>query len=245
LSSAVATSQDSCRIAAILREAELSPPQRIPVLAESQVRGAEASFLSNIDEARYMLVHQRTSEPGYRQPHLQKRHFFRSKKGKEAKCNTVNWVFTKHDIAKAFDDLLSRPPLPAPGVAQALLSQACVATLDELWCHFYNPKLEKRTESRANISRSSVLPKSISTVVLTARSSVALETTSAMVPEITWLDEVCRQGNLEYVRLMCQAGLSQDALDRAFEIALSKHSMDTMEVLLSFGAVASAAKNLS
>ena len=241
MSSAVATSQDSCRIAAILREAELSPPQRIPVLAESQVRGAEASFLSNIDEARYMLVHQRTSEPGYRQPHLQKRHFFRSKKGKEAKCNTVNWVFTKHDIAKAFDDLLSRPPLPAPGVAQALLSQACVATLDELWCHFYNPKLEKRTESRANISRSSVLPKSISTVVLTARSSVALETTSAMVPEITWLDEVCRQGNLEYVRLMCQAGLSQDALDRAFEIALSKHSMDTMEVLLSFGAVASAA----
>jgi ankyrin repeat protein len=232
----VAAAAHDRRIAAILHEAELSPPQRIPALAEPDVRGFEASLPGNIDEARSLLVQQRTSEPGYRQPDQQKRHAFRSKKSKEAKCNTANWVFTKHEVAKAFDELLSRVTLPVPGIAQALLSHASVASVEELWCHFHDPKLEKRKKPR-----SSALPKSISSVVLKTRSSVALETTSAMVPEITWLEEVCDQENLEYIRLMCQAGLGQDALGRAFKIALSKHSMDAMEVLLRFGAVASAA----
>lgn len=240
LGSVVATAHDR-RIAAILHEAELSPPQRIPALAEPDVRDFEASLPSNIDEARLLLVQQRISEPGYRQPDQQKRHVFRSKKRKEAKCNTANWVFTKHEVAKVFDELFSRVTLPVPGIAQALLSHASVASVEELWYHFYDPKLEKRTESRSKKLRSSALPKSISSVVLKTRSSVALETTSAMVPEITWLEEVCGRENLEYIRLMCQAGLGQDALDRAFKIALSKHSMDAMEVLLSFGAVASAA----
>lgn len=240
LGSAVTTAHGR-QIAAILHEAELSSPQRIPTLAEPQVRAFEASLPSNIDEARSLLVQQRTSEPGYRQPDQQKRHVFRSKKTKEVKCNIANWIFTKHEVAKAFDGLLSRTPLPVPGIAQALLSHASVASLGELWCHFYDPKLGKRTESRSKKPRSSALPKSISSVALKIRSSVALETTSAMVPEITWLDEVCDQDNLEYIRLMCQAGLDQDALDRAFRIALSKHSMGAMEVLLSFGAVASAA----
>jgi ankyrin repeat protein len=256
LGSMVTTARDH-RIAAVLHEAELSPPQRIPTLAEPHIRDFESSLPSNIDEARSLLVQQRISEPGYRQPDQQKRHIFRSKKSKEAKCNTDNWIFTKHEVAKAFDDLLSRAPLPMPGIAQALLSHASVASLEELWYHFYHPKLEERTESRSNKPRSSALPKTISSVALKTRSSVALETTSAVVlktgssvalettsavvPEITWLDEVCGQENLEYIRLMCQAGLEQDALDRAFRIALSKHSMDAMEVLLSFGAVASAA----
>jgi hypothetical protein len=229
------------QIEAILDEVELSPPQRIPTLAEPQIRDFGASLPSNIDEVRSLLVQQRTSEPGYRQPGQQKRHIFRSKKSKEAKCNTVNWTFTKHEVAKAFDDLLSSTPLPAPGIAQALLSQACVASLEELWCHFYDPQLEKRMASRSKIPKPPALPKSISSVVLRIRSSVALEKTFAMVPEITWLDEVCGQENLEYIRLMCQAGLDQAALDRAFGIVLSKHSMEAMEVLLSFGAVASTA----
>jgi hypothetical protein len=246
------------RIEAILHEAELSPPQRIPTLAKPHIRDSESSSLpSNIDEARSLLVQQRISEPGYRQPDQQKRHIFRSKKIKEAKCNTDKWIFTKHEVAKAFDDLLSRTPLPVPGVAQALLSHASVASLEELWYHFYDPKLEKRMESYSKQLRSSTLPKAISSVALKTmssvalkarssvaletRSSVTLETTSAVVPEMTWLGKVCYQENLEYIRLMCQAGLEQDALDRAFGIALSKHSMDAMEVLLGFGAVASAA----
>jgi hypothetical protein len=232
LGSVITTAHDY-RVAAILHEAELYPPQRIPTLAEPHIRDFESSLPSNVHEVRSLLVQQRISKPGYRQPDQQKRHIFRTKKSKEAKCNTDNWIFTKHEVAKAFDDLLSRAPLPVPGVAQALLSHASVASLEELWCHFYDPELEKRMESRSKKSRSSV--------VLKTTSSLALETTSVVVPEISWLDEVCGQKNLEYIRLMCQAGLEQDALDRAFRIALLKHSMDAVEVLLSFGAVASAA----
>ncbi|KIX06616.1 uncharacterized protein Z518_04592 [Rhinocladiella mackenziei CBS 650.93] len=256
LDSDIATA-DNRRIAAILHEAELSPPRRIPALAEPDVRDFEASLPSNIDKARSLLVQQRTNEPGYRQPDQQKRHVFRSKKSKEAKCNTVNWVFTKHEVSKAFSELLSRVTLPAPGIAQALLSHASVASLEELWCYLHDPKLEKRTESRFRKSRSAALPKSISSVVLKTGSSLALknnsssvlktrslvapETTTVTNPEITWLEEVCSQENLEYTRLMCQAGLGEDALARAFKIALSKHSMDAVEVLLSFGAVVSPA----
>jgi len=229
------------RIAAILHEAELSPPERIPTLASPQVRAFEASQI-NIEEARALLVQQRISDPSYRQPEQQKRHIFRSKKTKEAKCNTANWVFTKHEVAKAFDDLLSRTPLPEHGIAEALLSlHVSIASLEELWCHFYDPNLEQRTGRGSGSTRSSALPKSISSVALKNRSSVVLGTASVTIPKITWLDEVCSQRNLEYIRLMCQAGLEQDALDRAFRIALSKHSMEAMELLLSYGAAVSSA----
>ena len=240
LGSVVAAANDR-PIAAILRAAELSPPQPILPLAAPDVHHFDASLPTNIDEARSLLVQQRTSKLGYRPPDQQKRHVFRSKRSKEAKCNTANWVFTKHEVANVFDGLLSRVALPVPGIAQALLSHASVASLEELWCHFHDPKLEKRMEPRSKKVWSSALPKSISSVVLNTGSSVAVEKTSATVPGITWLEGVCSRQNLEYIRLMCQAGLGQDALDQAFKIVLSTHSMDAMELLLSFGAVASAA----
>jgi hypothetical protein len=196
----VAATAHDRRIAAILHEAELSPPQRIPALARPDVRDFEASLPSNIDEARSLLVQQRTKEPGYRQPDQQKRHVFRSKKSKEAKCNTANWVFTKHEVAKAFDELLSRVTLPVPGIAQALLSHASVASVEELWCHFHYPKLEKRMESRSKKPRSSALPKSISSVVLKTKFEtlkVALETSSlelldTLLSSIESVDTVAR-----------------------------------------------------
>ena len=246
------------RIAAVLREAELSPPQPIPTLAEPQVCHFESSAVpSSIDEARSLLVQQRISEPGYQHPDQQKRHIFRSKKSKEANCNTDNWIFSKHEVARAFDHLLSLTPLPMPGVAQALLSHATVDSLEELWCHFHHPTLEKSMQRRSKSTISSALPKTISSVflgsslaletkssvVLNTKSSAALETPSVVVPQITWLDEVCGKNNLDYIRLMCQAGLKQDALNRAFTIALSNGSIDAMRVLLSFGAVASACQD--
>lgn len=237
------------RIAAILSEADLSPPRRIPVLVEPDFCDFEAFLQSNIDEARSLLVQQRTSDPGYRQPDQQKRHAFRSKTSKEAILNTVNWVFTKHEVAKAFDELLSRSPLPVPGIAQALLSHASLASAEELWRHFHDPKLEKRMGTRSkkinppwlHSSLSSVVLKRSSSLALKTRSSVALETISLVIPEITWLEKVCSQENLDYIRLMCQAGFSPVALDRAFKVALSKYSMGAMEILLSFGAIASVA----
>jgi ankyrin repeat protein len=207
------------RVAVFLRKAELSPPQRIPGLAELPTLDFQSSLPSNSDAARSLLAQQRTSESGYRRPELQRRHKFRTKGRKEAKCNKDKWIFTKHEVAKAFDGLLSRAPLALPGIAHALLSHASVTSLDELWCHLHDPKLEKRMASRFRRSRSS------------------------LVPEIPWLDVVTGQENHEYIRLICQAGLGQEVLDRAFSIALSKHSMNAMEVLLSFGAVASACQD--
>ncbi|KAL5321915.1 hypothetical protein ACEPPN_009879 [Leptodophora sp. 'Broadleaf-Isolate-01'] len=61
-----------------------------------------------------------------------------------------------------------------------------------------------------------------------------------MVPNITWLDEVCNQGNLEYIRLLCQAGLSQASLNSAFTVSQLMHSTEAMQLLLSFGAAVSA-----
>ncbi len=234
-------------ITTILNQVELSPPAPIPVLAESY---RDFSLPTDADEARSLLVEQRTSEPGYRQPDQQKRHVFRSKKTKEAKCNPANWVFTKHEVARAFDQLLSRETLPGPGVAQALLSHVFISSLEELWRHFHDPRLEKRTEDRSSGVRSPTLPKSVSSVVFKATSIVPPESTSVNAPPITWLEHVFAQDDgyfldqdseSEYIGLMCQAGLSQAALDRAFEHALSTYSMPTMRILLSFGAAASAA----
>jgi hypothetical protein len=232
------------RVAAILHEAGLSPPERIPPLRRPDVDDFEASLPSNIDAARSLLIQQRTSKPGYRPPDQQKRHILRSKSTKEATSETENWIFTKHEVAKAFDDLLSRTPLPVPGVAQALLSHASGDSLQELCCHFCDSKLEKKRKSRTKPFRSSAVHKTTSSLVLKngfRRSSAALETITDKFPYITWLDMACDQGNLEYVRLMCQAGLRQDALNRAFRIALSKHEMDILEELLSFDVVASVA----
>ncbi|TGJ78363.1 hypothetical protein E0Z10_g10401 [Xylaria hypoxylon] len=207
------------RVAVFLRKVDLSPPELIPRLAELPALDFQSSDPSSGDTARGLLVQQRISEPGYRQPETQKRRIVWSKERKEAKYNEDKWVFNKNEAAKAFDTLLSRAPLAASGVAQALLSHASVTCLDELWCHLHDPKLEKRMKSRFRRSRSSV------------------------VPEIPWLDDVTRSGNTEYIRLMCQVGLGQEALDRALSVALSMCSMDAIWVLLSFGAVASACQD--
>ncbi|KAH7350793.1 hypothetical protein BKA65DRAFT_593679 [Rhexocercosporidium sp. MPI-PUGE-AT-0058] len=237
------------RITTLLDEVGLSSPQRIPPLTAPPYCEFDASISSNVDKARSVLVEQRTSGFGYKQPDQQRRHIFRSKKTKDAKCNSANWKFTNHEVAKAFDCILSQTPLPVPGVAQALLAHASVKSLDELWAHFYDPELEKRmpgnNSKKPNLS---VLPNSISSMrlntkpsmILSSRSGVASRKTNTMNPHITWLDEVCHQGNLEYIQLLCQAGLSQEALSRAFGISLLMHSVKAMQVLLSFGAIVSA-----
>ncbi|KUJ10177.1 uncharacterized protein LY89DRAFT_596816 [Mollisia scopiformis] len=203
---------DDHRIAAILREAGLDAPGLIPSLGVLTVGTFEneASIPYNIQEAQLLLVQEGASDLDRR-----KRHIFWSK-SKEAKRKSANWVFTKNEVARAFNFILSRKPLPAPGIAQALLYHASVASLEELWRHFCDPNLEKE-EERAQV------------------------TISANSRKMTWLDQIYAQENLEYILLVCQVGLDQDALNRAFEIALSKHSMDAMKTLLALGAVVSPA----
>ena len=214
LGSIIPTAHDH-QVEFFLNKAELSPPEPISILAALPVIDFESSLPSHSDEARSLLAQERINEPGYKDPKSQFHHKFRPKSRKEFKCNTDKWIFNKHEVAKAFSSLLSHAPLASPGTAQAVLSHASGSSLDELWCHLHDSKLEKRLKSRWRKSRSST------------------------VPDIPWLDDVTSQENLAYIRLLCQAGLSQSVIDRAFSAALSKHSMEVMELLLGFGAVAS------
>jgi ankyrin repeat protein len=207
------------RIEVFLRMASLSPPEQIPSLATLPVFDSPPYLQSSSDAARSLLVETRINTPGYRQPEKQLRHHFRLPSQRKAKCNEENWVFTKHEVAKAFDSLLSSVPLPMPGIAKVLLSHASITSLDELWLHLHDAELDKRTKSRLRRSTSSVVPKN------------------------TWLNKVTFGENLEYIVLMCQIGVGQEVLDQAFSIALSKHSMYAMEALLRFGAVASNCKD--
>ena len=109
--------------------------------------------------------------------------------------------------------MVSQSLLPPPGHAQALLFHNPGVSLEELWRHYHDPKLEKKMKRRSKYPR-------------------------AVVPEISWLDTIIGRTKLEYIRLMCQTGLGQEALNRSFSIALSEQSLAAMEILLSFGAVA-------
>lgn len=212
------TTARRARIALFLGKVSLTPPVLIPTLVEIVPVDFQAEDAAG--EARALLTQERTSVPGYKDPKDQKiRHLFRTTSRKEKKCNNEQWVFTKHEVGKTLDALLSQKPLPEAAVAQALLDHAPDTTLDELWCHFHDSKLEKRMKS--------ILQRS------TSSSGILLE-------EPTWLDRVTTQDNLDYIRLLCQTGFDQDVLDQAFSIALSQNSLKAMELLLRFGAAANA-----
>ena len=179
----------------------------------------QATLPRNVDTARALLVQQRVDEPGYKPPESHWRNKFRSSRRRESIANTDNWIFSKHEVARTLDGLLSRATIPAPGVAQAVLSHASETSLDDLWSHLHDAGLEKRLSSRFKKTRP----------------------VSSPIP--AWLDYAINKGDLDYVRLLCQAGLDQASLDRAFGIAMSKSSLVAMEVLLAYGAVASAYKN--
>lgn len=202
-----------------LEQVGLQPTPPIPPLERLPYADFEPSLPSNHDAARALLIQQRVSAADYKSPSQQKRNLFRTKKQKESVCNVINWIFTKHEVASAFDCLLCTAPLAPVGVAQALLAQAPEISLDELWCHFKDAKLEKTMKARkGKMPEAPVI--------------------AAPWGEITWLDKVTTLNNSDYIQLLCQNHLPQEALDRAFGIALRKHSLDAMRVLLSFGAVA-------
>ncbi|KAF2733343.1 hypothetical protein EJ04DRAFT_272997 [Polyplosphaeria fusca] len=204
----------SAKTTASLRKAGLDIPPAVSCL----VLPSAISFQSlpdHADQARALLVQQRITDPKYRHPNRQVRDIFRgSEKKREIRDSTL-WTFSKHEVACTFNQLLSRTPLVHPGVAQAVLSHASVASLHDLWPHLDNPKLEKKQKDPSKAP------------------------TTFLAPGFNWLDHVAAQGNLDYIRLMHQAGLLQPALDRAFAMALERHAMDVMELLLASGAVAS------
>lgn len=205
------------RVAVLFDKAGLNHLQRITNLAPPDVPDFlfRSSLQSSSDEARLLLAHQRTTGAGYKPPERQLRHRLSTTRLKE-KSDPVNWTFTKYEVAKAFHSVVSLESLPPPDIAQAVLNHASVASLDELWYQFLDSNLEKGVLGRLWRTKPNVYP------------------------EMPWLDNATRKNNLDYIRLMCHAGLKQEVLDRAFSIALSNHSMEAIRLLLSYGAAASA-----
>ncbi|KAF2823662.1 hypothetical protein CC86DRAFT_327483 [Ophiobolus disseminans] len=204
---------DRARAEVFLRKAKLDTPFDVPPLKAWPTTDFESSLPDHANRARALLVQHRVTSPSYRPPAQQKRNLFRTKKRREAASDGTSWIFTTYEAACIFDTLIISQPRCPPGISQAILSHASVSSLDELWSCLHDPKNTKSVSKHVDGT-----------------------------PNITWLDHAASQDDVDYVRLMCQAGLYQQALDGAFGIALARHSMDVMEMLLSFGACASSYK---
>ncbi|KAI1135612.1 hypothetical protein F5Y05DRAFT_393950 [Hypoxylon sp. FL0543] len=204
----------------LLSPVKESPSAQCYTATELSLSNSEPFSLNNHDAAHNLLIELREVrkiERVYRPPEAKKRNYLLLPKQRRLKINKAKHTFRLHEVAKALDHLLAQVPLIGVGIAQALLSHAPSTTLDELYLHLHDPKLEGRMKRRFG-----------------GRSA------SSNIPETTWLDEVTRQGSTEYIRLFCQTGLAQAHIDRAFGIALTQNSMNAMETLLSCGAIASA-----
>jgi len=197
-----------------LSQVTLTPPLRLTRLTTPPSQGFFHQSSPNSEVAHNLLVQTRVTSPTYIPPESQKLHFLRSEKQKAAASDTLTWTFTKHEVAVAFDTLMDQLALPPAGVAQALLMKGRLGSLGELWAHLGDATLEKRMKSK--------------------RLSVEFD-----AGEITWLDKAMEHDNVNYIHFLCQTQVSQEILDRAFGIALSKMSLRAMKLLLSFGAVAS------
>ncbi|KAJ4129799.1 hypothetical protein NW768_006768 [Fusarium equiseti] len=197
-----------------LSQVSLSPPLRLTRLTPPPSQNFFSQSSPNSEIAHNLLVQARVTSPNYIPPESQKLHFLRTGKQKVAACDTSTWTFTKHEVAVAFDTLMNQPVLPPVGVAQSLLTTVDLVELGELWAHLHDAALEKRMKSK--------------------RVSVEFD-----AEEMNWLDKAVEHNNVNYIHLICQMKVSQQILDRAFGIALSKMSLRMMKLLLSFGAVAS------
>jgi ankyrin repeat protein len=204
------------RVVRFLQKANLSLPELIPELPEPEEVDFRKGYAA--PEAQSLLVDDRVSQFSYRDPQDQKiRHLFRSSSRREKKYNTEKWEFSLHEVGRTFHALISQEDLPDAGVAQAMLAHARDVSVDELWCHFRDAKLEKRMNSIFRRSK-----------------STAYE-------QPTWLYKATKQDNLDYMRVLCQMGVDKEILNHAFGVALVEtNSMSAMSLLLQYGAVADA-----
>ncbi|KND91560.1 hypothetical protein TOPH_03806 [Tolypocladium ophioglossoides CBS 100239] len=202
------------KLETLLRHAGLSPPDPLVQLTRPDDYDFEALVTDeHRATARILLVWARTSDPGYRQPDRQKRHLLRIPSRRSLKLDEGKWTFTKHEVGKAFNALYASNPLPDVRVAQAILSSVeNMHSLDELWEHFQDSKLQKR------------------------QSSIFHRSTSTINGMANWLGIATEQGNTEYIRLMCQLGIAQALMNHALNVALARRDMDSAHILLSFGA---------
>jgi hypothetical protein len=213
LSSLVVGSTLSPNLDILSRYAGLSPPSPLETLKTPSPVDYEASTTAeHRNAARALLVRARTNDAGYRPPDQQKRHLLRVPSRRNLKLNEERWTFTKHEVGKALNELLSAGPLPDVQVAHAVLASVHIDSLDELWEHFQDSKLQKR------------------------QSSIFRRSTSSNNGLSNWLGIVTDQENIPYIHLLCQFGAGPNLLNQAFVIALARRDIVSMKLLLSFGA---------
>ncbi|KPA41049.1 hypothetical protein FLAG1_06088 [Fusarium langsethiae] len=205
------------RVEWFLAKANLNPPLRLSRLTIPADQDFLPLDLPNSAIAHNLLVQARKCSHNYKPPESQVWHLVRTRSQKATACNTSNWTFIKHEIARAFDELIDQSALPPTGVAQALLMQTSLSSIDELWGHLHDQSLEKKMRSKR----------------------LSSDLTQLNAAAMTWLDKVVSLDNLNYIHLICQAKVNQAVLDKALGIALSKPSLRAMKLLLCFGADAS------
>ncbi|KAG7418153.1 hypothetical protein Forpe1208_v004186 [Fusarium oxysporum f. sp. rapae] len=213
LSSLVVGSTFSPNLDILSRYAGLSPPSPLETLKTPSSIDYEASTtVDHRSAARALLVRARTSDAGYRPPDQQKRNLLRVPSRRNLKLNEERWTFTKHEVGKALNELLSAVPLPDVQVAHAVLASVHIDSLDELWEHFKDSKLQKR------------------------QSSIFRRSTSSNNGLSNWLSIVTGQENIPYIHLLCRYGAGPNLLNQAFVIALARRDIPSIKLLLSFGA---------
>ncbi|KAF5638870.1 uncharacterized protein FTJAE_5058 [Fusarium tjaetaba] len=213
LSSLAVGSTLSPNLDILSRYAGLSVPSPIETLKTPSPIDYEASTtIEHRSTARALLVRARTSDAGYRPPDQQKRHLLRVPSRRSLKLNEEKWTFTKHEVGMVLNELLCMAPLPDVQVAHAVLASVHIDSLDELWEHFKDNKLQKR------------------------QSSIFRRSTSSNNGLSNWLSTVTGQENIPYIHLLCHYNAGPNLLNQAFVIALARRSIPSMKLLLSFGA---------
>jgi ankyrin repeat protein len=207
------------RISFFLEKAHLSPPSRIKSSTTVPILGPQPSSATNVERARLLI----TQQSGYKVPEKHLRHKWLPQSRQE-KSNRDTDCPKKHDVALAFDKLLSHTPKVPSETAQAVLSLAPDTSLYELWRHFQDPQFEDRMGSRL---------KRMTSRLGRSHPSVALDA------PWRWFTSMIETEDIAYIRLMCQTALKQEALDWILGNTLLKHSLDVIELLLGYGAVAS------
>jgi hypothetical protein len=160
-------------------------------------------------ECRNILISQRLSDPSYKSPSEQKRRVFRSKEKNESLSNPETWEFSFHEIGKAIATWFEAASLERIGIIQALLQLRRTASVEDLWQHALDSKLEKRRQERKKA-----------------------------IPRIPfpWLRQATIRNSIDLVILLSSGGCEQASLDESLGLALYHRHIKVARELLRYGA---------
>ena len=192
------------------------PKFSLPPPADLVSEPSQADF----EKARFILVQQRRSAPDFKDPGVQRRNTLLSKKKAEARADPNNWKFSLHEVGKALNGLFDtrQATWQSMSIAKALFAAGgeCIDA-QTLWEHAMDSSLESRTGRMMKKLHN-------------------LTSDSAETARCPWLECATRRKDISAVVVLCQAGVRQDSLDMALELALKNKSYAVAEEILRFNA---------